>query len=105
MNHCRDAFGAILVFDLTREKTFISCLNWLEDFRATVGEEPMVLMIGNKLDIVELDENNRKVNKQMAEQMAKRNGMLYIETSAVTNKNVEEAFEKLLMGEVLVLIL
>lgn len=102
MNHCRDAMGAILVFDLTRKITFANCISWLEDFRLAVGDSPKVLLVGNKLDIVNLDPTSRKVDRELAMKTAQENEMLYIETSAVTNQNVEQSFETLLFGKLLI---
>lgn len=50
----------------------------------------MVLMlIGNKAD---LGETKRRVTTEEGERFAKENGLIFLETSAKTAFNVEEAF-------------
>ena len=46
------------------------------------------LLIGNKIDL----ENNRAVSTESGEEYAKKNNMLFIETSALDATNIEESF-------------
>ena len=47
-----------------------------------------ILVVGNKLDL----SDRREVSREEAENFANENGLQYIETSAKTSENVEEAF-------------
>jgi Ras-related protein Rab-2A len=47
-----------------------------------------IMLIGNKTDM----ENRRAVQTEEGEQFARENGLFFIETSAKTAQNVEEAF-------------
>jgi hypothetical protein len=49
------------------------------------------MVIGNKID----NEEDRNVEKEQAQEYAKREGMEFLETSARENVNVEEAFKVL----------
>ena len=52
-----------------------------------------VMLVGNKLDLVEEDPSLRKVTRQEAEYLCKdHTNMHYIETSAMTAVNVNSAF-------------
>lgn len=82
--------GALVMFDLTERKTFDKLNEWIESFRESRGEQPIVL-IGNKSDL----ENQRKVTDKEASNFAKDNNIELILTSAKTGQNVEEAFIKL----------
>ena len=53
------------------------------------NQEFSVLIIGNKCD---LNESERKVNKNEVENFVKENGMEYLETSALNKINIKEAF-------------
>ena len=53
------------------------------------GRPPKVVLVGNKCD---LPDNKRQVTKEQAEEMAKKWGVPYIETSAKESINVQEAF-------------
>jgi small GTP-binding protein len=48
------------------------------------------ILVGNKIDL-----ENRKVTKAEGEQMAKQLNTAYIETSAKTGENIEDAFRML----------
>ena len=56
------------------------------------------MLIGNKLDLVEEDPQKRKINKNEVETFAKKNDLLYEETSAKSGLNVKESFEKLVQS-------
>jgi len=47
-----------------------------------------IILIGNKSDL----EHKRAVSHEEGEQFAKENGLIFIETSAKTAANVEDAF-------------
>lgn len=46
------------------------------------------MLVGNKVDL----EEQREVTYEEASRFADENGLIYIETSAKTGKNIEEAF-------------
>jgi|TARA_B110000305_G_C19226357_1_gene533027 Ras-related protein Rab-2A len=48
----------------------------------------MVMLIGNKADL----DNRRQVSTEEGERFAKENGLIFLETSAKTAFNVEQAF-------------
>lgn len=48
----------------------------------------VIMLIGNKTD----QENKRAVTKEEGEQFAQDHGLIFMETSAKTSTNVEEAF-------------
>ncbi len=49
------------------------------------------LILGNKEDLIE----ERKISTEEAEKIAQQCSLKYIETSALTGKNLEESFYKL----------
>ncbi|OTA57297.1 GTP-binding protein rab2 [Hypoxylon sp. EC38] len=95
-SYFRGASGALLVFDITRKATFEHVTDWLNDLRAIADPDIVVILVGNKLDQAQPSSdapNKREVTKQEAEDWARRNGVLqYVETSAKSGENVEEAF-------------
>lgn len=99
-NHYANAAGVLLVYDLTDAKSFESCRYWWEELQTHCVEQPRVLLIGNKLDLVAESGANRAVPAERARKFAAENGALLIETSAMTHKNVQEAFLTLLSAVV-----
>ncbi len=84
------ANGALVMFDLTDRQTFDKLNDWIESFKETRGEQP-ILLIGNKSDL----EGQRKITDMEASNYAKENNTDLLLTSAKTGQNVEEAFIKL----------
>ncbi|XP_045185116.2 uncharacterized protein LOC123543116 [Mercenaria mercenaria] len=90
-SYYRGCHGAIIVFDVTNRASFKGVDNWITDLEHYgSGSVPKVL-IGNKCDLSE----QRCVTYEEAKSLAVINNMEYIETSANTNINVENAFGKL----------
>ncbi|MFW9772696.1 MAG: GTP-binding protein [Candidatus Thorarchaeota archaeon] len=84
------ALGALLVFDLTRQHTFSGMKTWLSEMRGIIKRDIPKVIIGNKVDL--LPEIGRVIERSEAEKYAKEENCFYIETSAKTGENVEEAF-------------
>lgn len=87
-SYYRGAAGALLVYDVTRRDTFESLATWLEDARQHANPNITIMLIGNKSDL----ENRRVVSREEGERFARENGLVFLETSAKTAHNVEEAF-------------
>ncbi|KAK9271690.1 hypothetical protein L1049_002053 [Liquidambar formosana] len=87
-SYYRGAAGALLVYDITRRETFNHLASWLEDARQHANPNMTIMLIGNKCDL----SHRRAVSKEEGEQFAKENGLLFLEASARTAQNVEEAF-------------
>jgi GTPase SAR1 family protein len=84
-----------LVFDITRRPTFEHVTDWLNDLRQIAEQDIVVVLVGNKSDLAEGDENKREVTKEEAEEWAKKNQILeYVETSAKSGEGVEMAFAR-----------
>jgi len=84
------AHGVMLIYDVTQRDTFDELLSWKEEVDSHVDNYRMML-IANKVDLV----SNRVVISYEGVSLAKRLGAEYVETSAKTGLNVNEAFEKL----------
>ncbi|XP_064937546.1 ras-related protein RABB1c-like [Musa acuminata AAA Group] len=87
-SYYRGAAGALLVYDITRRETFNHLASWLEDAREHAGANVTIMLIGNKCDLA----CRRTVETEEGEQFAKEHGLIFMETSAKTAQNVEEAF-------------
>jgi len=91
--HYRGSHGALLFFDLTDRSTFDHLSFWLKAIEDHAEKETMIMVIGNKYDLVQDNDDKRKVTRKEAEDFAKKCGLMYNETSAKTGHNVKEAFE------------
>jgi len=87
-SYYRGAAGALLVYDVTRRITYNHLTSWLTDARNLTNPNTVIMLIGNKKDL----EAQRDVTFEEATQFAKENGLIFLESSAKTGENVEEAF-------------
>uniref|UniRef100_A0A1I8FVF7 Ras-related protein Rab-2A n=1 Tax=Macrostomum lignano TaxID=282301 RepID=A0A1I8FVF7_9PLAT len=87
-SYYRGAAGALLVYDITRRDTFNHLTTWLQDARQHSSSNMVIMLIGNKSDL----DSRRDVKREEGEAFAKEHGLIFMETSAKTAANVEEAF-------------
>ena len=80
--------GAILMFDTTNRSSFDALSVWLTDLHQLSCPNSVVLLVGNKNDLVD----HRQVGASEAESFAKRHNLQYMDTSALTGTNVNETF-------------
>jgi len=96
----RGARGALLVYDITRRETLENAPSWMEEFVKNCGRADVaVVLIGNKIDLRGSCEGcvGTEEGIRMCEELAKRFSLpvRFVETSAKTGENVEEAFRML----------
>ncbi|KAI3848453.1 hypothetical protein MKW92_022808 [Papaver armeniacum] len=87
-SYYRGALGAMLVYDLTRRATFDNLRKWLEELRRFANTDMVIVLVGNKSDLVD----KREVEEEEGRNLAEKEGLCFMETSALENVNVEEAY-------------
>ncbi|XP_010681762.2 ras-related protein RABA2a [Beta vulgaris subsp. vulgaris] len=88
----RGALGALLVYDTTKPTTFDNVSRWLKELRDHADANIVIMLIGNKTDLKHL----RAVATEDAQSFAEKEGLSFIETSALEATNVEKAFQTIL---------
>ncbi|KAL2342274.1 hypothetical protein Fmac_010214 [Flemingia macrophylla] len=88
----RGALGALLVYDVTKPTTFENVSRWLKELRDHADANIVIMLIGNKTDLKHL----RAVATEDAQGYAEKEGLSFIETSALESTNVEKAFQTIL---------
>lgn len=88
----RGALGALLVYDVTKPTTFENVSRWLKELRDHADANIVIMLIGNKTDLKHL----RGVATEDAQGYAEKEGLSFIETSALEATNVEKAFQTIL---------
>ena len=100
MAHYRKALGCLIVYDVTNRKTFNNVKYWLQSLLDSAEQDICIMLVGNKIDLVEDDPRARQVTQQEAQQLCQQHSdtveMKYVETSSITNKQVQFAFQDLL---------
>jgi Ras-related protein Rab-39B len=91
-SYYRNSVGVIVVYDITNRKTFDHVTEWLTEAEANVsGPDPshcVFQLIGHKAD----RDKEREVLYEEGEYFAKYHKCKFIETSAYSGDNVNEAF-------------
>jgi len=90
--YMREADGFLCVYAITNEESFAEVTE-LYEFVNRVREDhtlPFVIC-GNKCDL----EDRRVVSKSKGEELARKLGVTFMETSALSGKNIEVAFQEL----------
>jgi len=94
--HYKRAVGALLTYDVTRQNTFQNCVKWMDELRQQAEPDIVIMLVGNKVDLVEKDPSARQVAHDAASEFARQHNLIFQETSAVTSYNVNLIFEALL---------
>jgi Ras-related protein Rab-11A len=87
----KGAKGALLVYDITRKPTFENIDNWLIDLRTNADKDILIILIGNKSDLQDL----RDVSKEEGLSKAEQYNIAFLETSAKSGDNINNAFNQL----------
>lgn len=88
----RGAVGALLVYDITKQGTFENVDRWLKELRDHADSNIVIMLVGNKSDLRHL----RSVSTEEAQTFCEKEGLSFIETSALESTNVEKAFQQIL---------
>ncbi|KAK2993146.1 hypothetical protein RJ640_015333 [Escallonia rubra] len=88
----RGAVGALLVYDITKRQTFDNVQRWLRELRDHADSNIVIMMAGNKSDLNHL----RAVQGQDGQSLAEKEGLSFLETSALEAYNIEKAFQTIL---------
>lgn len=88
----RNAMGIILVYDVTSEESFANMRRWAAQLAAHGAEGADRILVGNKADV---DSSKRAIETSRGEALAAEYGIPFLETSAKSGMNVEEAFVSL----------
>eukprot|EP01097_Dermamoeba_algensis_P004061 TRINITY_DN2710_c0_g1_i1.p1 TRINITY_DN2710_c0_g1~~TRINITY_DN2710_c0_g1_i1.p1 ORF type:complete len:707 (+),score=181.74 TRINITY_DN2710_c0_g1_i1:63-2183(+) len=93
-SYFRGANGVVLVYDMTDKRTFDHLVNWANEVRESNPNQVMTwVLIGNKADL-----GRSQVSQTVALEFAKELNGGFMETSALTNYNIHEAFESLVIA-------
>jgi len=88
----RGAVGALLVYDISKRQSFENVDKWLKELRDHALENIVIMLVGNKCDLAHL----RSVPTSEAKEYAEKNGISFMETSALDSTNVELSFQTIL---------
>ncbi|KAI9591898.1 ras family-domain-containing protein [Syncephalis fuscata] len=93
-SYIRDSSVAVVVFDIANRNSFVNTDKWIDDVRAERGNDVIIVLVGNKTDLVD----KRQVSTEEGEKKAAELNVMFIETSAKAGFNVKPLFRKIALA-------
>jgi Ras-related protein Rab-6A len=106
-SYIRDSSVAVVVYDISSAfygaleytvtnqyadaKSFQNTRKWVDDVRGERGNDVIIVLVGNKTDL----NDKREVTTAQGEEEAKKNNLMFIETSAKVGHNVKNLFRRI----------
>ncbi|OMP86229.1 GTP-binding protein ryh1 [Diplodia seriata] len=90
-SYIRDSSVAVVVYDISNRKSFENTRKWVDDVRGERGNDVIIVLVGNKTDL----NDKREVTTAQGEEEAKKNNLMFIETSAKLGHNVKTLFRRI----------
>ncbi|KAJ6803046.1 ras-related protein RIC1 [Iris pallida] len=87
-SYYRGAHGIIVVYDVTDQESFNNIRQWLNEIDRYASDNVNKLLVGNKCDLTD----KRVVSYETGKAFADEIGIPFLETSAKSAANVEQAF-------------
>uniref|UniRef100_A0A8C2EGM8 small monomeric GTPase n=1 Tax=Cyprinus carpio TaxID=7962 RepID=A0A8C2EGM8_CYPCA len=84
----RDAQALLLLYDITSKSSFDNTRAWLTEIHEYAQDDVVIMLLGNKSDMA----SARVIRREEGEKLAREYGVIFLETSAKTGLNVDEAF-------------
>ena len=91
-SYYKGAKGAIVVYDITQESTFLKVEQFVKDLREKSDKNVYMILVGNKIDL----EENRKISKEEGKKLADKLKMGFFEVSAKNGTGIEDLFKNLI---------
>lgn len=91
-SYYRGAVGALLVYDVTDRNSFNHVPMWLKEVEENAEKDCLIMLVGNKTDL----NDQRTVFVRDGRSFARKNGLAFIETSALDATGVDTAFQRIL---------
>lgn len=84
----RGAHGVIVMYDVTNKDSFNNIPKWLSEIEIHGKTDVVKLLVATKCDLV----GNREVDYETGKEFADSLGIAFLESSAKTSQNINEAF-------------
>ena len=85
--------AVLILFDYSRIETFNNIIDWIEETHQFIKDKSIpIVLIGNKIDLIDSRESLRRKAQNLAEQY----NFPFFETSALTGQGIDELFTYLI---------
>ena len=87
-SYYKNSVCALIVYDISSKESFNNISKWMSDCKNQSPKNILMILIGNKIDLIE----KREVTYEEGKEFADKNDMLFFETSAKTGNNIDNVF-------------
>ena len=101
LNYYKLAEGILLLYDITDRDSFDSVETWINQIKDAIGAKDgakyVIILVGNKLDLVKEDESKRKVKEEEAQNACEKYNIIWGGEQSIKDIKFEELnrlFEK-----------
>ncbi|TGZ66430.1 hypothetical protein CRM22_005320 [Opisthorchis felineus] len=88
-NYIRDSAVSIVVYDVTSRDSFDRTVEWIRKIRDERDTSSLIFLVGNKVDL----EDERVITTEEGTELAKKEGLFFLETSAKSNIGIQKLFK------------
>nr|GLL18865.1 ras-related protein RABH1e isoform X1 [Ipomoea trifida] len=92
-SYLRDFSIAVIVYDVTNRQSFLNTSKWIEEVQAERGNDVIIVLVGNKIDLVD----KRQVSIEEGGAKAREFSFMFIETSAKDRFNIESLMAQVVL--------
>ena len=89
INYYRSSHGFLYVYDISNKDSLTNLNMWINMTNENCNTNVINFLVGNKSDL----EEEREISKEEGEEFAEKHDLIFMETSAKNNDNVEKLFE------------
>ena len=95
-SYYRGSAGAFILYDITNLESFNNAHQWIPILKSSAEPDIIIMLLGNKADLVDQSPELRQVGVEQAEEFARSQGIMFREVSALDLGKVNQAFEILI---------
>ena len=92
-NYFKGTDGILMIYDITDKQSFENIETWIENIDKSIGNNEesryTIILIGNKLDLVEEEKKEREVTEDEAKQMCEKYDMIWGGEQSIKNLDFE----------------
>jgi len=92
--YCRNATAALVCYDITSYETFANLQRWVDKITLEAEKNCSMILVGNKLDLVEANPSARRVPLDEAKRYGASVNAMVVEASAKSGDSIAHTFEQ-----------
>ena len=92
----KESDGILLIYDVTNKESFLNVKNWIDSIYESLGNHEnskyIIILIGNKIDLIGVEEKVREVTEEEAKKICKDNNFNFVSVDVDENPELSEKY-------------